>query len=253
MDNSNPQYPFNLEPHSTSKMSSPSQKEGWRSLPPDDSPGFSLVIVRNAVRELVETAVYILLVFVIVRSMVQNFKIEGSSMEPSLHTGQYILVNKLIYFHFDAAAPLHLMPGYNAQNLMPQITYPLLSPKRGDIVVFEYPNDPKKDYIKRVIGLPGEKLRINGGYVSINGKKIEEPYLKPNEQTYCNSEKCNEGKEVVVPPNNLFVMGDNRGNSSDSREWGLLPFDNIIGQAWLLYFPLDKIGPVLSPTYAIDQ
>jgi Signal peptidase I len=109
--------------------------------------------VRYVVRELLETAVFILLVFLIVRGVVQNFKIEGSSMEPTLHTGQYILVNKLIYFHFDLNAPLRLLPGQ--ADLPPRIVYPFRQPQRGDIVVFEYPRDVRKDYIKRVIGLPG--------------------------------------------------------------------------------------------------
>jgi len=231
---------------------SDSQRVSWEHIAHYETEHAPTVSIRSAVKELLETAIYILLVFVIVRSMVQNFKIEGSSMEPSLHTGQYILVNKLIYFHFDLNAPLRLLPGY--ANLHPRIIYPLSLPKRGDIVVFEYPNDIRKDYIKRVIGLPGDKIRIKDGSVYVNDQLLKEPYLtnetKPNNPIYCNpGHKCSYDT-IVVPEGSVFVLGDNRGNSSDSREWDSLSLDHVIGQAWLLYYPLDNLGIIPHPTYA---
>jgi signal peptidase I len=205
--------------------------------------------VRYVVRELLETAVFILLVFLIVRGVVQNFKIEGSSMEPTLHTGQYILVNKLIYFHFDLNAPLRLLPGQ--ADLPPRIVYPFRPPQRGDIVVFEYPRDVRKDYIKRVIGLPGEVIEIREGSVYIDGKRLDEPYLR-GASTYCLSGyRCAQGL-ITVPPGSIFVMGDNRGNSSDSREWDALPLDRVVGQAWLIYFPFSDWGLVPHHRYDID-
>lgn len=206
--------------------------------------------VRSAVKELLETVIYIVLVFVIVRSMVQNFKIEGSSMEPSLHSGQYILVNKLVYFHFDLNAPLRLLPGY--ENAPDKVVYPLGIPKRGDVVVFEYPRDVSKDYIKRVIGLPGETVEIRDGNVYIDGVLLDEPYLE-GARTECNPRyPCSNGP-VVVPDDHIFVMGDHRNNSSDSREWDTLPLHRVIGQAWVLYYPIDDWGFVPAPTYATDQ
>lgn len=172
--------------------------------------------LRYVVRELLETAIFILLVFLIVRGVVQNFKIEGSSMEPTLHTGQYILVNKLIYFHFDLNAPLRLLPGQ--ADLPPRVVYPFRPPQRGDIVVFEYPRDVRKDYIKRVIGLPGDVLEFREGRVYVNGELLDEPYLR-GAFTYClGGYPCAQGP-ITVPPGSIFVMGDNRGNSSDLREW----------------------------------
>ncbi|WP_322495760.1 signal peptidase I [Chloroflexus sp.] len=202
--------------------------------------------LRYVVRELLETAIFILLVFLIVRAVVQNFKIEGSSMEPTLHTGQYILVNKLIYFHFDLNAPLRLLPGQ--ADLPPRVVYPFRPPQRGDIVVFEYPRDVRKDYIKRVIGLPGDVLEFREGRVYVNGELLDEPYLR-GAFTYClGGYPCAQGP-ITVPPGSIFVMGDNRGNSSDSREWDALPLDRVVGQAWLIYFPFSDWGLVPHHRY----
>ncbi|ABY34510.1 MAG: signal peptidase I [Chloroflexus sp.] len=202
--------------------------------------------LRYVVRELLETAIFILLVFLIVRGVVQNFKIEGSSMEPTLHTGQYILVNKLIYFHFDLNAPLRLLPGQS--DLPPRIVYPFRPPQRGDIVVFEYPRDVRKDYIKRVIGLPGDIIEIREGKVFVNNEPLDEPYLR-GASTYClGGYPCAQGP-VLVPAGSIFVMGDNRGNSSDSREWDALPLDRVVGQAWLIYFPFSDWGLVPHHRY----
>ena len=203
--------------------------------------------VRSVVREMLETAVFILLVFLIVRGAIQNFKIEGQSMEPNLHSGQYILVNKLIFFHFDLHAPLRLLPG-NA-DLPPRVVYPFRPPRRGDVVVFEYPRDMSKDYIKRVIALPGETVEIREGRVYINGILLDEPYLQGVATTCRLEDPCARGP-VVVEPGTVFVMGDNRANSSDSREWSSLPLDRIIGQAWISYWPREHWGVIPSPTYA---
>jgi signal peptidase I len=167
-------------------------------------------------------------------------------MEPTLHTGEYILVNKLVYFHFDLNAPVRLLPG---QEELPQrIIYPFHQPRRGDIVVFEYPRDVSKDYIKRVIGLPGDTLDIHDGTVSLNGQLLAEPYLE-GAKTYClGSGVCGNGP-FTVPEGTIFVMGDNRGNSSDSREWDALPLDRVVGQAWLIYYPVSNWGLVPHHDY----
>ena len=203
--------------------------------------------VRGVVKELLETAIFVLLVFLIVRGVVQNFKIEGQSMEPTLHTNQYILVNKIIYFHIDMNAPLRLFPGES--NLSPNIVYPFGKPKRGDVVVFEYPRDVSKDYIKRVIGLPGDVITIHDGRVYVNNVLLNEPYIP--EQTTCRSDDpCAQSRPVVVPANSVFVLGDNRPNSSDSREWAELPYDRIIGKAWVSYWPRNYWGVITTPSYA---
>jgi signal peptidase I len=214
---------------------------------PDRPPAAS---VRGVVKELLETAIFILLVFFIVRGIVQNFKIEGSSMEPSLHSNQYILVNKLVYFHFDINAPLRLLPG-NA-GLERRYMYLFGPPRRGDVVVFEYPKDVSKDYIKRVIALPGEEVSIRDGKVYVNNQLLDESYLQGS-PTSCDAHyACGRGT-VVVPPGTVFVMGDNRSNSSDSREWDALPLDRVIGKAAVLYYPISDWGVIPSHAYAIGQ
>jgi signal peptidase I len=226
----------------------PPARTTWERIPSEPSEERAPPSVRGVVKELLETAIFILLVFLIVRGVVQNFKIEGSSMQPNLHTNQYILVNKIIYFHFDMNAPLRLLPGRG--DLAPRIVYPFHMPRRGEVVVFEYPRDQSKDYIKRVIGLPGESVEIRDGLVYVNGVLLDEPYLQ-GAQTVCRPETdpCSSGP-VQVPAGTVFVMGDNRSNSSDSREWNALPLDRVIGKAWVSYWPREDWGAITSPIYA---
>ncbi len=223
----------------------PSANSAWEQLADEVIEDRPQVRVRSFVRELLETAIFILLIFFIVRGIVQNFKIEGTSMEPTMHTGEYILVNKLIYFHFDINAPLRLLPG---QEALPQkIIYPFHQPRRGDIVVFEYPRDVSKDYIKRVIGLPGDTLEIREGKVFLNGIELIEPYL--DSSTACMGGRLCGNGPFVVPEGTIFVMGDNRNNSSDSREWDSLPLNRVLGQAWLIYYPINQWGLVPHHEY----
>ncbi len=191
------------------------------------------------VRELVEMIVFVIIMFFFVRGIVQNFLIEGQSMEPNLHSGEFILVNKISNLHFDINAPLRLFEPDLPQNII----YPLGKPTYGQVVVFEYPNDPSKDYIKRVIGLPGDTILIRDGFVYVNGQQLDEPYLQ-GIPTYCHQgDDCSSGT-VVVPEGMLFVLGDNRENSSDSREWGGLPYDRVIGQAWVVYWPSQSVSVI---------
>jgi signal peptidase I len=202
--------------------------------------------IRGVVREILETAIFVLLIFLIVRGVVQNFKIEGQSMEPNLHSGQYILVNKIVFFHFDMNAPMRLLPG-NAE-LGQKIVYPFRRPHRGDVVVFEYPRDQSKDYIKRVIGVEGDTVEIRDGKVFVNGVMLNEPYLQ-GAPTICRVEdRCAQGA-IAVQAGTIFVLGDNRNNSSDSREWDELPLDRVIGQAWVSYWPQEHWGMITTPTY----
>ena len=234
-----------FEPHPPVAESSASAT-GWeRADEPASARGATSA--RGVLRELLETAIFILLVFLIVRGVIQNFNIEGQSMEPNLHTGQYILVNKIVYFHFDMNAPLRLLPG-NA-DLASRIVYPFHMPRRGEIVVFEYPRDMSKDYIKRVIGLPGDTVLIKDGQVYVNDQLLDEAYLQGVQTTCRGDDPCNFGQPVTVPQGAVFVMGDNRNNSSDSREWGALPLDGIIGKAWVSYWPRDYWGVIPAGTY----
>jgi signal peptidase I len=237
-----------IEQGTQTTADSSTARSGWERVPSEPDDERSLPSVRGVVKELLETAIFILLVFLIVRGVVQNFKIEGQSMEPNLHSGQYILVNKLVYFHFDMNAPTRLLPGKG--DLPPRTIYPFHMPRRGEVVVFEYPRDFSKDYIKRVIALPGDTVQVKDGRVYVNDVLLDEPYLN-GAQTSCRIEDdCSQGRPVTVRPGTIFVMGDNRANSSDSREWDELPLDRVIGKAWVSYWPRNYWGVIATPSYA---
>jgi len=162
----------------------------------------------------------LLLVFVI-----QPVKVEGTSMLPRLHDGERIFVNKFVY------------AGAEFPTARFSIGHPI---RRGDVVVFWYPRDPDKSFIKRVIGLPGEVVRIDtDGKVFINGQLLDEPYLSPE---YSSAPQRSMVK--TVKPHRYFVMGDNRDHSNDSRHWGQVPEKYIYGQAAFRYWPLSGIGTV---------
>lgn len=161
-------------------------------------------------RELIETVVLSLVIFLLIRQVVQNYRIESHSMQPNYYEGEFILVNKL--------------------------AYRLGSPERGDVLVFHNPNNLEEDYIKRIIGLPGDTVEIYGGQVYINGYPLIEDYphyeIPPNQIW---------GPELIEP-DHLFVMGDNRPQSQDSRVFGQLSEDLIVGKAWLRVWPFDRFG-----------
>jgi signal peptidase I len=113
--------------------------------------------------------------------------------------------------------------------------------ERGDTVVFWYPQDVSKSYIKRVIGVPGDRVRVDGGLVYVNGSALAENYIPPENR---DSTSWRDGEEQVVPPGKYFVLGDHRNQSSDSRIWGYVPRENIYGKAVFVYWPLDKMGRV---------
>lgn len=169
---------------------------------------------QRTLMDIVETVLLSVVLFLGINAVSSRIRVESISMQPTLYAGNFVLVNKL--------------------------AYQLGKPSRGDIIVFRYPPDPTQvPYIKRVIGLPGDRVTITGGKVYINGAQLIEPYLITT---------TNRGGEWTVPPNNLFVMGDNRNNSSDSRSWGFVPLQNVIGKAEVVYWPPQKWGLLSFPT-----
>jgi signal peptidase I len=188
--------------------------------------------VRRFARELVETLILALLIFLAVRSVVQNFRVEGSSMNPGLENGQYLLVNKAIYFEINLETIAKFLPFIDPGDH--PVRHVFRAPRRGDVIVFEAPKSPERDFIKRVIGEPSDVVAIQEGTVFVNNVPLDEPYVT-------NKGSSDYGPETV-PADHYFVLGDNRANSYDSRAWGMLPEENIIGQAWISYWPFSAWG-----------
>ncbi len=179
--------------------------------------------------ELVQTIVLTLAIFLGVRSVVQNFRVEGASMEPTLETGQYLLISKVSYFHIEGTPLANFLPTSHEGST----DYLFSGPQRGDIVVFRAPTQPDKDFIKRVIGLPGDTVLVKNGVVYVNGQALDEPYIHyPATYTY-----PFDGQPKQVPDGYYFVLGDNRPNSSDSHLGWNVPVDYLVGRAWISYWP----------------
>ena len=163
---------------------------------------------KSMIKELLETIISAgVIAFIIITFIGQVTVVQGASMETTLHNKERLIANK--------------------------IGYRLESPKRGEIIIFRPPLDTKRNYIKRIIGIPGDKVEIVEGKVYVNDEALEEPYVKY---------KSYESMPIAtVPENSYFVLGDNRPNSSDSRFWGFVPRKNVVGKAWIVFWPLNKM------------
>jgi signal peptidase I len=157
---------------------------------------------RRLLKDVLETIILALLIYAGLRFLVRNFRIDGSSMEPSLHHGQLIVIARWSYW--------------------------FQTPKRGDVIVFSAPNAKNRDLVKRVVGLPGEQISVRNGQVFVDGEQIQEPYAQPGQYT---------GGSWTLGENELFVMGDNRSRSQDSRSWGPLQTSRIVGKGLVCYWP----------------
>jgi signal peptidase I len=156
----------------------------------------------------------VLIAVLVILFLYRPVKVEGTSMMPSLYDQERLFINQFSY------------------------KFGLGTIKRGDTVVFLYPDDPTKSYIKRVIGLPGDTVAVDDGYVIVNGKKLVENYVPPDyrdDRSY---------SPTLVPPDDYFVLGDHRSSSNDSRAWGFVPRTYIYGKAVFVFWPLDRIGSV---------
>ncbi len=194
-------------------------------------------------RELVETILLTLVIFVAVRTLVVNFRVDGESMRPSLTNGQYLLVNKAVFFHFDLNTARNILPGEDTN--VKDVVYIFHPPQRGDIVVFNPPAPSDKPYVKRVIGLPGDRVAVRNKQVFVNGTTIAESYIAAEPgYTYPLG-----GGEYTVAAGNIFVLGDNRNNSSDSHAFGQVPLDNVIGKAIVSYWPPEGFGIIPHERY----
>jgi signal peptidase I len=157
---------------------------------------------RSAIVDILETLVLAIVFFLGINLISARILVDGASMEPTLVTGERVIVNRL--------------------------SYKFGTPQQGDIIVFHYPRNPSEEYIKRVVGLPGDTVQVKNGSVYVNGLLLNESYLDV---------KTNYTGTWQVPDGQLFVLGDNRNNSSDSHDWGTVPMDYVVGKAILVYWP----------------
>lgn len=164
---------------------------------------------RRFLIDVVETLILSVLLFAAINAVSARIRVDGYSMEPNLHSGEFVIVNKL--------------------------AYKFGSPQIGDVIVFHFPRDTKQEYIKRVIGLPGDKVVISNKQVMVNGQVLDEPYIA--------AQPIYQGN-WIVPEDSLFVLGDNRNNSSDSHNWGMVPLSNVVGKAFFIYWPPTEWGLV---------
>ena len=178
--------------------------------------------------DFVETFIMAAAIFIVVYMfLLQPHHVQGQSMLPTFHDNDYILTDK--------------------------ITYRFRNPERGDIIVFRAPQNPRSDYIKRIVALPGEKIKIDKGHFYIstaNGKYelLPEPYIATSVGTE-GGNLAHEDEEIIVPQDQYFVAGDNRNHSSDSRDWGTVPKESIVGRAWFRYWPPQNMGLIRQVSY----
>jgi len=168
--------------------------------------------MRVFTREIVGLILLAVVIFLLLQIIVPRFEVVGSSMEPSLHDGQRLLINKAVYFFRE--------------------------PEAGEVVVFQAPKNPRAEYIKRIIAEPGDVVEVKEGVVYVNGSPLDEPYIK-DEPGYTLSPE-------EIPENNYFVLGDNRNNSNDSHNGWTVPRENIVGKAWLSIWPPGQWGLVTN-------
>ena len=181
---------------------------------------------KSTLREYFESIIIAVILALFIRTwMVQAFKIPTGSMEQNLLVGDHLLVNKFVF------GP--------AETGLEQVLLPFSEVKRGDVLVFKYPEDPTRDFIKRVVGLPSETLEVRDERVYINGAPLDEPYLESPLSSRVNEivvDRADNFGPVTIPSEHYFMMGDNRDNSEDSRYWGVLPHSHVKGRAMMIYW-----------------
>ena len=184
--------------------------------------------INPIVREWIESIVIAFILAMFIRTFfIQAFKIPSGSMRPTLIERDRLMVNKIRYGPKVPFSKNKRFPG-------------LSEPKRGDVLVFIYPVDPSRDFIKRLVGFGGETIEIKDGDIYVNGALIEDPVIKDN-YYYNRGEYGKKGVAIEVPKDHYFVLGDNSGSSSDGRFWGYIPKENVIGRAELIYWPLKRM------------
>jgi signal peptidase I len=198
----------------------------------------------KSLREISETAITAVLIFVVLQMSTQSFRVDGHSMDPTMSDNQHVLVNKFVYASADAGIfgdILHAIKGEDEGR-----TYLFHGPQRDDVIVFKPPTGPDADFlVKRVIGIPGDEIDIRGGRVWVNGEPRDEmfPVTKSIGGTY----------PLTVEEDKFFMLGDNRSRSNDSRTWGQLPAENVVGRVWFGYWPPSEISLFSSVGSAVNS
>ena len=181
-------------------------------------------MIRSFIKEILQTLVIAVVAFIIINTSLQNYMVEGTSMMPNIGDGDYLLVNKLSYLELNKVLTSE---GLNLNNQ---------PPSRGDIVIFKQNKSTERHLIKRVIGVPGDSISIKNGKVYVNGKIVKENY-----PIYSDNSNLH---KLLVGDGYFFLLGDNRPISQDSRSWGMISKEQIIGKAWFRYWPISNIGLV---------
>ncbi|GHO93155.1 signal peptidase I [Reticulibacter mediterranei] len=170
----------------------------------------------HLLREIVEIVAITVLFFFLIRLLTQSYHVNDASMQPGLSADSYVMINKQAYL--------------------------FRPPQRGDVIVFHLPTNTNIDYIRRIIGLPGDTVQIDGTQIKVNNTVLREPYVSASATPIVNTWK--------VPPDQYFVLGDNRPSSEDSRYWGPIPKTYIVGKAIFVYWPTDKLKIIDTPNLA---
>ena len=190
--------------------------------------------MRSALREAIEAVALAGFIYLLLQSTVVNYQVQGSSMQPGLENTDRVLVNKVVYSSVNMERVSRFLPWVDREDPW----FPFHAPQRGDIIVFRFPLDPSENFVKRVIGMPGDTVETRDGVVHINGEPLDEPYVANIQRQRT--------VPVTVGDHEYYVLGDNRPQSDDSRNWGMVPEENIIGQAWLSYWPPGQFGLLFS-------
>ncbi|MGN6483709.1 MAG: signal peptidase I [Thermomicrobiales bacterium] len=197
---------------------------------------------RSLVREVAELAAIVLVVFFGLRMVLMPYEVDGASMDPFLENGEHLFVNRLAYADVNLTSWMNVIPGVDVGK-GDELT--IGQPKRGDIVVLHPPVTSDSPYVKRVVALPGETIGFHDGIVFVNGEPLAEPYID-GAITFCHNDQwCS----LTVPADSVYVLGDNREHSSDSRAFGPVKISEIVGKVFFTNWPADRFGPVKSPDY----
>lgn len=186
-------------------------------------------------REVMEAIVLAMLIFFLASVTLQNFRVLGASMSDTLQDGQFLVVNKVAYSSFEKARLAQLVPFWNVDESDQVFTFH--PPQRGEVVVFHPPRRPDVEYVKRVVGLPGEEVEVKRGIVFADGLPLDEPYIKRRGTTETRG-------PLHLSENEYYVLGDNRLGSEDSRTWGPITLESIVGRVWFTYWPPSGAGLV---------